>query len=190
VADGDRSVVLVVGVGNVARRDDGAGIAVARHLRPCAPRTGIEVREEHGEPVGLIDGWQGFGAVLVVDAMRSGAVPGTLRRFEATSGPLPRALRRSASTHAIALSETIELARALDRLPPHLLVFAVEGQRFDAGTRLSPAVAAAVPSVAGAVLDEARMLAATPRSGPPAHDQRVQEGLRGGEPIRGLLPDR
>jgi hydrogenase maturation protease len=162
VAEGERARVLVVGVGNEARSDDGAGIAVARQVARSATAGGIEVHEEHGEPVGLIDRWQGFAAALIVDVMRSGAAAGTVRRFEATRGPLPGALRRAGSTHAIALAEAIELARALDRLPPRVVVFAVEGRRFDAGTGLSGPVAAAVPTVAGAVLDEARILAAAP----------------------------
>jgi hydrogenase maturation protease len=40
-----------------------------------------------------------------------------------------------------------ELARALGRLPAHLLVYGIEGGRFDAGDELSPPVVAAVEQV-------------------------------------------
>jgi len=46
----------------------------------------------------------------------------------------------------------VELARALGRLPPRLLLVGVEAKRFDHGTPMSDAVAAAVPAAAAAVL--------------------------------------
>ena len=50
-------------------------------------------------------------------------------------------------THAFGLAETIELARALDRLPARLLVYGIEGACFEAGDELSPPVRAAVDAV-------------------------------------------
>jgi hydrogenase maturation protease len=92
--------------------------------------------------------------------VRSGAAPGTVHRFEVAERPLPAGLRSSTSTHAVGIGEAIELARALGRLPSRLVVYAVEGQCFEAGATLSGAVAAAVDRVAEVVLDEARQLAA------------------------------
>ena len=43
----------------------------------------------------------------------------------------------ASSTHAVGIGEAIELARTLDRLPGRLIVYAVEGHRFDAGLGLS-----------------------------------------------------
>jgi hydrogenase maturation protease len=136
---------LVIGLGNDLRGDDGAGLEVARALD--AP----EVRE----PAALLDLWDGHDAVVLVDAMRSGARPGTVRRFDLGDGPLPLGLRGSASTHAFGLGDAIELARVLGRLPRRTVVYAVEGRAFEAGTGLSEEVAAAVGDLVGAVLREA-----------------------------------
>src|SRR5690348_6539769 len=108
------------------RRDDAAGLVVARRLLTAGPPEGVEVLAAEGEPIGLLDRFAGRDAVVLVDAMRSGAAPGTVRRVDASGGPLPAWLRGSASTHAVALAETIELARALGRLPPRVVVYAVE----------------------------------------------------------------
>jgi len=148
--------VLVIGLGNELRGDDGAGIEVARRLRGLAAEAGIDVRAQQGEPAGLIDAWSGRKAVLVVDTMRSGAEPGTICRFDASCEPLPAQLRGSSSTHALSLAEAIELARALEQLPPRAVVFAIEGQRFETGAALSDEVRAVIPKVAGMVLDAAR----------------------------------
>ena len=153
MADG----VLVVGVGNRLRGDDGAGLAVAGRLRERGVRA---VRELEGEGLGLIDLWDGARAVVLVDGVRSGAPPGTLHRLDAGAGPLPAALRSSSSTHAIGGAAAIELARALGRLPGRLVVFGVEGARFDTGAGLSKPVAAAIDAAADAVQDELRALSA------------------------------
>ncbi|MFA6207521.1 MAG: hydrogenase maturation protease, partial [Methylocystis sp.] len=62
-------------------------------------------------------------------------------------GPLPRAAF-GASTHGFGLAEALELARALGVLPPRCIVYAIEGEIFDIGAPMSPAVAAAVAVVA------------------------------------------
>ena len=84
---------------------------------------------------------------MVVDAVRSGAAPGTVHRFDVGSGPLPAALRSSASTHLLGLAEALELARALGRLPARVTVYGIEAERFDTGAPVTPRVAAAIDDV-------------------------------------------
>ena len=100
-----------------------------------------------GDGTGLIDRWAGGGHVVVVDAAASGERPGLVRRFEVSDRPLPAVQLRS-STHHFGVMEAIELARALDRLPERLEVYAIEGADFSAGAPLSPAVAEAVRNLA------------------------------------------
>ena len=123
--------------------------------RVLAAQTGIEVRELDGDPTVLLDTWSGRDAVIVTDTSRSGSPPGTIRRLDAGRGRLPDRLSGRSSTHGVGLQETIELARALRRLPPELVVYAVEGARFDTGAGLSPEVLAALPALGEMVLAEA-----------------------------------
>jgi hydrogenase maturation protease len=141
--------VILIGVGNAWRGDDGAGLAVARRVRELSP-AGVEVREVEGDATALVEAWSGAEGVVVVDAAESGAPPGTVRRFDAASQPLPvRGLR--SSTHAFGVADAVELARALGRLPQRLDVYAIEGASFAAGERLSPAVERAVAELATAL---------------------------------------
>jgi hydrogenase maturation protease len=157
-----RASVIVIGVGNALRHDDAAGLEVARRLRERAGAEGVEVREEAGEAVALLDLWEGAEAVVLVDAVRSGAAPGTIHRVEATSKPIPARLRGPASTHVLGIYEAIELARALDRLPGRVVVYGVEGRRFGAGIGLSDEVRAVTDRLADTVLSEALELAGAP----------------------------
>ena len=146
---GERTAVI--GVGNRWRRDDAVGLEVAAALR----QRGVAARDAEGEPVELMDLWDGFDAAIVVDAARSGAAAGAVHRVEASDGGLPAELSAT-STHTLGIGEAIELARALGRLPARVLVLAVEGKEFSAGEGLTPAVAAAVDDVVEAVLAEVR----------------------------------
>jgi hydrogenase maturation protease len=140
----------VIGIGNAWRNDDGAGLAVARLLDGLE---GADVIEREGEPTSLIDAWEGAEAVWLVDAVSSGAEPGTVHRHDASEQELPAQLFRT-STHHFGLAEAVELARAVGRLPGRTIVFGIEGKSFDTGETLSPEVEAASARVAEAVREE------------------------------------
>ena len=126
---------LVIGVGHPDRGDDGVGPAVAARLQTL----GVDAVVVHGDCARLIDLWAGRDHVVVVDALRADDPPGTIRRFDARTEPLPAGAFRS-SSHLFGLADAIALAQVLDRLPPDLVVYGVAGARFDLGAGLSPPV--------------------------------------------------
>jgi hydrogenase maturation protease len=132
---------LIAGVGNDWRGDDAAGLVAARRLRELLP--GVRVVEIVGDASALLDAWDGAALAIVIDAVRSGAPPGTIHRLDGG----PAAALRLGSTHAIGLAETIELGRTLDRLPARLELYGIEGARFDTRAELSPSVARAVEAL-------------------------------------------
>ncbi len=138
---------MVIGVGNDWRRDDAAGLAVVRMLRerPCP---GLRLVELHGEPAALLDRWEGEERVVLVDAVSSGAPPGTIHRLDATTCALAGELHRS-SSHHLSVAEAVELGRVLDRLPAALELIGIEGSSFEAGRGLAPQVELAAEQVAG-----------------------------------------
>ncbi len=148
--------MIVIGVGNAYRGDDGAGLALARLLRE---RGAVEVAQSEGEPIALLDTWAHARAVVLIDAVHSGAHPGTIHRYDASTEALPSTIRGSTSTHAVGLADTIELARTLGRLPERVIVYAIEGENFHAGEELSAAVAGALESAALRITAETHQLA-------------------------------
>ena len=146
----------MIGVGNDLRGDDAAGLEVVRRLVDLDRPEQVEVRE--GAGAGLLDLWDGACAVVLVDSVRSGAAPGTLLRIDASTGATLVGLR-GASSHSVGVAEAIELARALGRLPPSVVLYGVEGASFGAGADLTAAVAAAIDPAAHAVREEVQRLA-------------------------------
>lgn len=137
--------VLIIGIGNEYRRDDAVGLVVARALHD-KNLDGIEILEMSGEGAALIEAWQDAERVIVIDAVCSGASPGTIFRFEAYHQPIPTQFFRY-STHNFGLAEAIELARSLEQLPKELIVYGIEGKDFSLGEGLSSEIAHAAHEV-------------------------------------------
>jgi hydrogenase maturation protease len=142
----------VIGIGNAYRSDDAAGLIAARRIKELVPEHCVVI-EHTGEGAALMELWKGADRVIVIDAMRSGAVPGNVRRFDATLHPLPAAMLRD-SSHAFSLPEAVELSRTLKQLPRQLIVYGIGAQDFEAGTKLSPATELAMQAVVERVLQE------------------------------------
>ncbi|MEJ5250747.1 MAG: hydrogenase maturation protease [Chthonomonadetes bacterium] len=142
---------LLIGIGNVYRRDDGVGIVAVRRARPLLPPS-VEVLEWTGDLMTLLEIWQGSRCV-VVDALRSGGTPGEILRMEAHREPLPVEGRFSC-THSIGLEEVIALAHVLNKLPLELIVYGIEGDDFGEGEGLSLEVEKAVDDVVRYILQD------------------------------------
>jgi hydrogenase maturation protease len=131
--------VLILGCGNPDRSDDAAGLLVVRRLQAL----GIDAREYVGEPLELIDAWNGSPEVILIDAVVSGAPPGTITVWDAGHGRLAHD-QFCCSTHGFGISDAVELARVLGKLPRRLRVYGIEGVRFEAGGPVSVEVAEAI----------------------------------------------
>jgi hydrogenase maturation protease len=137
--------VVVIGVGNPFRRDDGVGPAVVEALREKVP-DGTVLAVSDGEPSRMLDLWHGADTVVVVEAVRTRpARPGRLHTLSAAEAAAHRA--GPASTHALGLGECLALGKTLDRLPGELVVHAVEASDIDLGTGLSEPVRSALPEL-------------------------------------------
>jgi hydrogenase maturation protease len=137
--------IIVVGIGNPDRGDDGAGRAVTQYLRGRLPAH-VEVAELDGEVTSLLPLLGGATAAFLIDACVSDAEPGTVRRFDVAKLPLPKT-GFGVSTHGLGLAEAIELARALGQLPPLCVVYTIEAVSVEQGHPLSRPVTAAIDIV-------------------------------------------
>jgi hydrogenase maturation protease len=149
-----QSLTLIIGIGNEYRGDDAVGLIVVRRLKERLADSAIVI-EQSGDGAALMEAWRGVETVISIDAVMSGAEPGTIHRLDAKTQPLPKDAFRC-STHAFGVAEAIELSRAMGELPRSLIVYGIEGKNFAAGVRLSPEVEGAVGEVARRALTEAQ----------------------------------
>ena len=137
--------ILIIGIGNPYRGDDAVGLRIAQDIKKKSPDH-VNVIEQSGEGTSLMESWKDADTVILIDAVHSGAQPGTIHRFDVHTQTIPTKFFHY-STHAFGVAEAIELARALKQLPQNLIVYGIEGKCFEAGIRLSREVEKAVEEV-------------------------------------------
>jgi hydrogenase maturation protease len=146
------SPILLIGIGNEYRCDDSIGLHVIRALRERKLPNTIIV-ESNGDGAELIEMFGSVGMAILIDAVSSGGIPGTIYQFDAHKQPVPVQLSFQ-STHAFGVGEAIELARVLEQLPQTLIVYAIEGENFSTGIGLTSKVEQAARKVVEEVCSE------------------------------------
>jgi len=144
--------ILIAGVGNVLRGDDGFGVAVAQALagRDSLPE-GVTVFEAGIAGVPLVQElMDGYDALILADAVERGGAPGTVYVIEPETTD-PAALDAAAfhsslaDAHYTEPSKVLTLARALEVLPPKVFLVGCQPAGYDElGAELSEAVRGAV----------------------------------------------
>jgi len=149
--------LLILGLGNVLCGDDGLGVAAVaeiqrRYLLPPS------VRVLDGGTLGLtLLGHVGLANdVLLVDAVRTDAPPGTLVRLEGDEvGP---AARERLSVHQIGVADLLDALRLLDAVPRRLLLLGLVPRTLELGLERSPEVDRQIPVLVREVIAEAARL--------------------------------
>ena len=114
------SGVVVIGVGNRYRRDDGAGPAVLDALAAGTTAARARLIELDGEPARLVDAWDGADLAIVVDALRSDDTrAGSVQRVEVGEdvGVLGRSSGAAGGSHTLGVGTAAALGRALGVCP-------------------------------------------------------------------------
>jgi hydrogenase maturation protease len=148
---GNETLVVIAGIGNEYRRDDGVGVVVANAVSSMA--THVHDIGPVGEPLDLLGKWDHADVAVVIDATRSGAAPGTIVVSELDDVSMPH-VRGTAqtSTHGLGLLDVMRLSRVLGVAPRRVVLVGVEGEFFGDGETMCAAVTAAVPKATAVVL--------------------------------------
>jgi len=116
--------ILVLGVGNYLMGDEGLGVHVARQLCEELKEEMIEVVDGGTGGFLLLEYFENYPVVILVDATLDGQPPGTLQFIHPKfSRDFPKAM----STHEIGLKDLMESLVLLDKLPTiYLFVVSIE----------------------------------------------------------------
>lgn len=147
--------ICIIGLGNVFRGDDAAGILAIRRLRPLINNemdTVECIEAESGGPE-LLDMMDKADTVILIDAAQSGQKIGTIHGLDASKDTIGLTLFPH-STHALNLVETLELGRALGRLPRHVFVYGIEVDTVPTSTEVSADVSHAVDRVVATIIQQ------------------------------------
>jgi hydrogenase maturation protease len=141
-----RPHVLVAGLGNELRSDDGVGLHVVRQLSAAEllpSQTNLQVVEVGTAVLDATHLWEWADRILVLDAMHGEGAPGSVY-ITHLDNVEPGQARHG--LHGLHLSDALSLC--VDRRWEDVLLMGIEPLCLDLGTKLSPAVEAAVPEAA------------------------------------------
>jgi hydrogenase maturation protease len=145
--------ILVAGIGNVFRADDGFGPAVAARLAAIRLPDGVRVWDVGVRGVHLaydmLDG--GYQRVIFVDAVSRGAAPGTIHVIEPAVEAIPPGTL--ADAHGMGPDAVLRLLKRLGGALPPLLIVGCEPASLEDEMALTKPVAAAVARAVDVVID-------------------------------------
>ncbi|MFO7741406.1 MAG: hydrogenase maturation protease [Anaerolineae bacterium] len=148
-----RRDVLVLGLGNPLRGDDGVGPRVIAELEDHGLPEGIETLDAGTGGLDLLHVMEDHERIVIVDAAEIGKESGQFVRFTPDEVLLVESGGRFSLHHA-GLAEILALTRALNRPLPPVVMFGVQPEDIGWGQGLSPKVEAGLPTLIDAVLAE------------------------------------
>lgn len=156
-AQGDRTGLLILGLGNLLCEDDGAGTAaVEALLRGWEPPPGVRILDGGTLGLTLLPLLQDADRVIIVDAIAADAPAGSLVRLEGSEVSLAAANRLS--VHQVGVSDLLGGVSLLGQTPSVVVLHGVVPQSMELSVELTPAVAAAIPALVERVAAEAAAL--------------------------------
>jgi hydrogenase maturation protease len=140
------ATMLIVGLGNILRRDDGVGIKILSHIK------NLDAEIINGETYGfaLIDKIAEYDEAIIIDAVNMGKPAGTCKMFVPKDIKChPRADRdpeTKMSTHKFGLVDILALIKSLE-IKTKIHIIGIQPKDISFGEGLTDKVQEAMPKV-------------------------------------------
>jgi hydrogenase maturation protease len=144
--------ILILGIGNIILKDEGVGVRVAERMMRMSLPPNVEVLDGGIKGLDLLDFIEDREKVIVVDAVKAGAPPGTLFRFTDKDLAAKKGVIRSA--HGIDFSDVVAIAHFTFTNPPEIIFLGIEPESLDASMELSPLMEKNIPVLINLVMKE------------------------------------
>jgi hydrogenase maturation protease len=106
--------ILIMGIGNFLMADEGLGVHLARRMESMDLPEGVDVLDGGTGGFHLLEYFEQYPHVILVDATLDGRAPGTIRRIKPRfASDFPQAM----STHDIGLKDLVGALQLLGRMP-------------------------------------------------------------------------
>ena len=150
--DASSPKTVILGIGNVLLSDEGIGVHVANELSGMDLPPGVSVVEGGTDGFRLLNIITETDRLIVVDAVKGGAEPGSIYRFNVDDvRNVPPGFRTS--VHQVGILEVIDLSGLIGKTPK-TTVIGVEPKSLDMSLELSPEIKEKIPRIIELVLEE------------------------------------
>ncbi len=153
--DTRRQQVVVLGMGNVLRRDEGLGIrALHRLVERYTPRDDLQFVDGGTLGLELLSYLEDATRLLVLDAALTDGAPGTLLRVE--DDEIPAFFGMRSSPHEVGLPDLLAVTRLRGTRPPEIVVLGMQPGVIELGWDLSAEVVAKLDRLVDAAVEQLR----------------------------------
>ena len=141
-----------MGIGNYLMADEGVGVHLVERLSAIDLPPGVDLLDGGTGGFHLLEYFEQYPRVILIDATLDGRPPGTIRRIKPRfASDFPQAM----STHDIGLKDLVGALQLLGRMPEiDLFVVSIESIQ-DQGIELTPAIEQIMPILEHNVLHAA-----------------------------------
>lgn len=145
-------IIKIIGIGQSIRGDDAAGLAAVRLWQDTfighSNQANIQVELAEVPGIGLLTLLEGADVAILVDAVQSGAQPGTIHLV--SEDQLDAFSSSSASAHGWGVAETLALGHQLtpENMPGKIYLIGIEAVDFAFGGPFTLPVEQALPQAA------------------------------------------
>lgn len=144
--------IVVLGCGNLLLKDEGFGVHVACELQKMKLPENVKVHDGGTGGLAILDVLRGADRAIIVDAMKLGLEPGTIKIFGMKDLPAPSAFPSSA--HELDLVAALRVGEELQSLPDEVTVIGAEVKKADEfGAELSVELQRSKDEVIEMILD-------------------------------------
>jgi hydrogenase maturation protease len=154
--------VLVLGMGNILLTDEGLGVRALEAFRSRfeIPQ-GVELLDGGTTGMGLLDDISGREHLVVLDAVQTGAAPGTLTVLR--DGEIPVYFGRRATPHQLGLSDVLATLELAGEKPARVTVLGIVPDSLELSLELSDTIARQLDRLVDALAAELSALGYPPR---------------------------
>ena len=143
---------VILGIGNLALSDDGAGVKTVRHILKQNPNLDcLSVIDGGNLDYELTNVLEQCENLIIIDAPKLDFTPGTVSCF--LGSEIDKVLKRPQRTaNETALAEILNMVRLAKQYPKHCALITIEPKKVSWGNRLSASTRKALPLAADQAL--------------------------------------
>lgn len=148
--------IVILGVGNILLSDEGIGVHIANELMKLEMPEEVRIVEGGTDGFRLLDVITEADRLIVVDAVKGGATPGTIYRFDIDEiKDCPSGFKTS--VHQIGILEVINISSLIGK-KPYTTVIGIEPKLLEMGMDLSPEIKAKIPKIIELIKKEIKII--------------------------------
>jgi hydrogenase maturation protease len=145
------SDTVIVGLGNLLLKDDGAGVHTIRALEKEILPPSVELVDGGTSTLSLLSYFVGCPKIIIIDALQAGLPPGTIYRLRPED--IPHYRSEHLSIHDVQILDVIKMAAMIGE-QPEVVILGIEPQEIASGLELTPVIEERIPSLVQSVIKE------------------------------------